>query len=101
MRTQTSLDIANAMLLYEISNLKKVMHLMSASEITSDLAAIKRTYIEKSGWESLYDSEMRKQELDKYIPELNQNMGVSIVRTYEDKFAAQDIEEDLEMELDL
>ena len=101
MRTQTSLDIANALLLYEVSNLKRVMHLMSANEITSDLAAIKRTYIEKSGWESLYDSEMRKQELDKYIPELNQNMGASIVKTYEDKFAAQDIEEDLEMELEL
>ena len=100
MRAKTSLDIANALLLYDITNLKKVMHLMSANEITSDLAAIKRTYIEKSGWESLYNSEMKKQRLARYIPELNQNIGVSIVDTCETKFAAE-IEKNTEMELEL
>ena len=101
MRKQTSLDIANAMLLYEIEKLKSVMHLMTANEITSDLAAIKRTYLEKSGWPSLYDSEIKKQKLDRYVPELNKNASAPVVSIYESKFTMENLEEEEEYLLEL
>lgn len=112
MRKITSLDLANTMMLYEMDKLNEYKHLMSDKDIASDLQAIKRTYLEKSGWESLFYSEIRKQGYQEYIPELIAESSQSRINTdsrtindvrplFCDNFFDNRIEEELEEEMEL
>ena len=67
MRQTTSLDIANSIMLFELERLHKYKNTMTDSEISSDLESIKRTYLAKNGWESIFKSEVKKQQLGRYL----------------------------------